>query len=863
MVDRWWDPDGPSVALLDPAGDPQLEVANALVQIHRSGAAALQVAAHTPLVDDTTVALSMMQAREAYAEPVQALVGRALGDDIYAELFVRDVSDEADATAMQLYHACVSKDVSPPVAVERAAAVYGVPPADLGRYAQLAADPKTNQVTLTDAADRALFGWMARASADEIENVSKRESPERRRAAAAKETRGTEGRWVATEARAPITVAGQPVEDWLNAQLRTTGPAEVATEAKPQGKLRKVQRRGRRGKRRVETAPTIRKTTVARTTIKRTTVQAKKLQRILLAETKKILTPSPNLSRIERQPPADMHTIHGPVTGQYLGHDTAFVLPYDEWRPFSRAAVNSKNMTVFTGDALNKYVGVGSPVDSPEHIDHAQGVVELIRKDPKSHFKGAGPDQVMDVSPEDEAKLLQVYDRSDAGEYHHLLDSLKREYLRQYLDDEGFDESAVDMAREIGNITAVPDHDDPDTLVFVWHSPRTDGNQRLGRPRVSIAEAIVDEEGARGYTQTTTSHGAEDVVLDPNLPLIYRGRPGDAEQFTTYDRNLGAYRTQINIDVTDPGNVSKAESPQARRDAIAEETRGESGRWVRMIDGRPADDWLNEQIRTGALAPARKAQRRGRRGVRGAPPAKTAVRSATMRRTTISPAQLQRAKVRIAQVREAVPDTENTTLPVHDQGEYTIIDRSDMKRRLAVSANTHDKVLDGDQTNWLRGQSVHAGNDIYSAIMDRADTADYLQEMPSEQQYEASSAGLAALQKRVAHVLKPGTLLELQMQRVRHMDGSYGIRAEFAPKTLADAEAIHVLSWSRTSAEYNHELTWHGSKAMLTPAQIELQISVEWHAVLDAETDTLADSVSVIHNPKIDFWEINDADPSR
>ena len=242
MAERWWDPQSEPVPLLEPTGDTRLSLANALVQVHRCGGAALMAAAQTPLVDAHTIAESLVASREAYAPEVLTFVGETLGDPIYAGLLVRDVADAAETTSLRMYQACVSKGVSPPVAAERVAAVYGVPGAQLGPYAAMAIEPNAKPVALTDAADRALFGWVARTSTDETEVVSKAESPARRRELAEKERRGEHGRWA-------TTIEGQPTEDWINAQLRggtTVGPEEVATPVKEPTRLAPVVRRHRK-----------------------------------------------------------------------------------------------------------------------------------------------------------------------------------------------------------------------------------------------------------------------------------------------------------------------------------------------------------------------------------------------------------------------------------------------------------------------------------------------------------------------------------------------------------------------------------------------------------------------------------------
>lgn len=232
MVDRWWDPDGPQVDLLEPGGDRQLDLANALVGMHRAGAAALLVAANTPLVDDITVKQALIDGRAAYAEPIVEAVSKSLGSETYAGLLVRDVADEAETSALRLYYTCVSKGVSPPIAVQRVAAVYGVPGPDLGKYAAMASAPVANQIALTDLADRALFGWTTRASAAELDEVAKAYDPTERR--------NPRGEWVKTADE--ISIDGQSVGDWVAQQAKgaSVGPSEVATRGRRPTRARSV-----------------------------------------------------------------------------------------------------------------------------------------------------------------------------------------------------------------------------------------------------------------------------------------------------------------------------------------------------------------------------------------------------------------------------------------------------------------------------------------------------------------------------------------------------------------------------------------------------------------------------------------------
>jgi hypothetical protein len=92
-------------------------------------------------------------------------------DATYAGLFVRDFFDQAEESVLASYRTMVAKGVSPPLAVNRAAAVYGVASSGLGKYLAMASDPKANPIALTDAADRALLEYVSKMVGIEAEDT--------------------------------------------------------------------------------------------------------------------------------------------------------------------------------------------------------------------------------------------------------------------------------------------------------------------------------------------------------------------------------------------------------------------------------------------------------------------------------------------------------------------------------------------------------------------------------------------------------------------------------------------------------------------------------------------------------------------
>lgn len=181
-MQRWWAPQRPTtepdsvvLAMLEPG-----DLGAALLATHRAGAAAIETVSKGALPSEAAIVSAMVVARERLAERVIDSVSKAMLSPTYAALLVRDVFDGAEEGALALYRTAVNKGVSPPVAATRAAAVYGVPAHELGKYLQVASDPRSNPVAVLDAADRALMTYVSKLVADEAdEKVEFSKAPER------------------------------------------------------------------------------------------------------------------------------------------------------------------------------------------------------------------------------------------------------------------------------------------------------------------------------------------------------------------------------------------------------------------------------------------------------------------------------------------------------------------------------------------------------------------------------------------------------------------------------------------------------------------------------------------------------------
>lgn len=183
MSNRWWAPtrgtiapDAVVLALLTPDGDPAGDLGASLLGLHRAGAASCEFVAKGAVPSEFDLVKALTSTNTQLSAHLSSAVSKSLEPN-YAGLLIRDVIEDADASALSLFRSCVAKGVAPPLAASRVGAVYGVPSRELGKYAVLATDPKANPVALTDAADRVLLGYVSKLVASEVggakEEVSK------------------------------------------------------------------------------------------------------------------------------------------------------------------------------------------------------------------------------------------------------------------------------------------------------------------------------------------------------------------------------------------------------------------------------------------------------------------------------------------------------------------------------------------------------------------------------------------------------------------------------------------------------------------------------------------------------------------
>ena len=161
------------LALLQPDGDAAGDLGATILAAHRAGAGACEAVAKAGLVSPAALINALATTRVLMADAMVTSVAKSM-DSRYAGLLIADLFDDAEKAALSLYSTMISKGVSPPTAAGRVGSVFGVPSHAMGKYQQLACDPKANPVALVDAADRSLMSYVAKMVAAEAkEEVSK------------------------------------------------------------------------------------------------------------------------------------------------------------------------------------------------------------------------------------------------------------------------------------------------------------------------------------------------------------------------------------------------------------------------------------------------------------------------------------------------------------------------------------------------------------------------------------------------------------------------------------------------------------------------------------------------------------------
>lgn len=866
MTQRWWDPSGPAVDLLTPGGDRHLDTANALFALHRAGAAALNAAAVTPMIDESVISKAADSARAAYAEPVCETLGAVLGDPTYAGLFVRDIADEAEASALGVYRSCVSKGVPPPIAAQRAALVYGVPPAHLGNYQAVAANPISKDIAVLDAADRALFGWATAASANELEQISKAESSAARREAVEDQPRGQRGQWgrrdlaeTAERTANPASIDGMSVTDWLNAQTEQEAeePAEAPARQARTARTARVARQARQA--RVAAAPQAVRRPAQRQRGRRVAQMAPQTRKLAQRDAARELA-------VAEAQPAQRQTRHGAVPVStprgtsampLLNDDTTYILPLEEWSDLERAArtegkgPHEQNAVYITGEALTRHAHIGAFTGSDRHDEIADDIADEYR------FNGSFqeiPDDV--VIPVPQHVVDELAKAGNPVQADLMLEDSKRRYLSDYLDDNPEEYRDVNIAEEVANISYLPEYHTGEML-FVWRPPN---GRSKSRPVRIIAEVTIDSRNARGEIDPGTRHGESTVTIDPHSLLrVDRSKPH--YENLTYDSDRRVGRLQIHAQVAD--KFHKAESSAARRAASAEQPR-DGGRWGARTDEQDAHDRLSEQLagtreralrQPRAARTARTARTAQRQATAALIPTRSPKRDAAVRQTLRR--QLSPITLRQMSLRQELPSAD--AAPFADNEAYTIVGNDVMERHLGVGSQAMvvDHNLDAARTDRLRSMEFYAGDDALEEVNRHTYTDEINTKLVLKKSYAVSPASEMRFMNDYQHAAGRLGVSRFTMQRYFEGD-QLRIKVKVYDVTDRSEPAVNVLRWNSPDPDRKHTLHFEGTRRVLSPDQVSRQLTIEWHAVVQG---THGPSVGGnVANPILNWWAINETE---
>lgn len=551
-VARWWapsaagiGPDEVDLALLEPGLDGPRDLGQALLALHRVGAAACEATATLPLADESTLVFALVNARAQVVPAALGIVSKAVDDAAYAGLLLKDTLDDAEAAALSLWRTCMAKGMASTMAATRVGAVYGVPIRELGRYTALASDPKSRPDMVADLADRTLFGFVAKVVDEEGVQTT---------VAISKDV---------LEAELPTStdyLDAHNVEQAEDGRFQREGAAVGRTVQRRSLSRRAVQRRA------VVREPTTRAGqslgSVARAAQTRGQSTRATLSRgqqklaSMLASSERPLEVVTNLSGTPRSAPDLLKRRPDLADSQPLWKPVSFVMSNDEWAELaSKMGVGPDGERLLRSGGLTEYLGKpvlheDEFVIVDEHEHEVRHVAELINGRPE--LRNAPP------------RVIKVLPSAVVGEQltitAHELYEAKRNLLLAYQDDHGV---LLNLDREIKYVDAAMDSLNHDDLVLVY-TPPTPGLPQQDRLFRAVVEVFIDLEATRGH-ETTSKLGA-DVLLDPNIALRAPGSLSALTgRFFQRDVDGGTFRIQVHLDATDDADVIQAEKSRKRK----------------------------------------------------------------------------------------------------------------------------------------------------------------------------------------------------------------------------------------------------------------------------------------------------------
>ncbi len=524
MTTRWWAPTGAHLGpdindliLLETGGEPRYDLGAALFALHRTGAAACETVAATPIPDAHTLIGALAATREMFAPLMVDSVAKSVNaGPVYAGLLVRDVIDDAEEGALHVFTTATGKGVPGGVAATRAGLVYGVSKQDLGGFLSLASELKAHPAALADAADRALFSYVERLVTEEADDtvVVSKATP----MLMADEPRDAGGRWT----RGGPTVGTLPADTLAELRARfQADQAERETELPPE-KPKPVVRTKRKTR-------TRRRTSSAATEAARPPAQ-RKLRASLKAAIKPLLRHKLSANPDDYTPAGDDEP-HGSLTGSSLpkfprnetswpmlpGPKTlGFVMTDDSYRSLVGEMVSSSaGERQFLMGSLTERAHperYGNDAHLKKANDTAAIAGERARADvfDAPHTRVVydkdlpGYSAMTNDAPVDETKRVLAIERV----------KLVHEVLEAYLPDAVEFKNLLDTeVRTATTVRRLPD----DTGIAIIYTPTNPQNDANPDPAMVTAygklnELVVVDSDVRGRVQPTTSK----IVLDPN-----------------------------------------------------------------------------------------------------------------------------------------------------------------------------------------------------------------------------------------------------------------------------------------------------------------------------------------------------------
>lgn len=694
MRTRWWTPQGPGADSFDVvlADDPT--VAGPFLALHRIGAAACEQAAAFPLVDPAVLAQHLGSATDLTRVLLDSWVGKSEAG-AYGRLLARDLLTDARTSAQRLFAGLVSKGVAPPLAAERVGAVYGVPSVYAGRYREIASAPVVPPRVLADAADRTLFGYLARLLEVEREGVAKATATPDDPSTVRWDARTAGGQFAprvgtAPRVTVPTSTGGQDITSWLQAQMdaldapATEAPATEAPApevAKPK-RAKRIERRkvvGTRSgaakpKEKTETAgPAVaeatRKEPVRRQLDRRKVQRREQTRRKLSAvpvsrrQVERIHQAPARPTAASRQVAPDVHEPIRPHESHLYEDVDAEVSVAVDMAVAHELIENSggnpfggKNAPVFRAGYLTEVAG-GNIVMRSGSDQLEEQITALAEQLP------GAPPVVERISADD---VAQWSDRQFANE----LDVRRRDMWFRYAPKHKRD----DADGPYDEIYRTEDSATGDVLL-VYDPEEAESAAPLNR----VAEFRIRTPRAEIHPGRQ-----EQIRLDPNQaykivrPALYNEET-DSFQFgtgneETFDTQANVWRVVYHLEPVDEDEVERARTnienrryPGTSQRELGKaaatpddpattyyDARSPSGRFT--VDGQDITDWLGEQMRSQQEQPEKpppkkikRMQRRKvvgtRRAARPEPAPETPAEPATRRETTrIQPARREPAR---------------------------------------------------------------------------------------------------------------------------------------------------------------------------------------------------------------------------